>query len=239
VSQPSGRDGPHAFVDDLDAPDLTPEDRHHLARVLRLRPGDSLTVSDGRGGWRLCRFGEELEPVGDSHQVPRPAPVLTVAFALVKGERPEWAVQKLTELGIDRIIPFVAARSVVRWEPDRASRQVERLRRVAREAAMQSRRCYLPALEDVASFADVATLPGATLADPAGRVPQPGLATVLVGPEGGWAAEEEVAGLPRVRLGDHVLRTETAAVAGASLIAALRAGIVRHSVDSWATTERG
>ena len=72
-----------------------------------------------------------LEPPGDV-SVPGPSPELTVGFALVKGERPEVGVQKLTELGVDRIVPFVAARSVVRWDPTGPARQVERLRRVAR-----------------------------------------------------------------------------------------------------------
>ena len=107
----------HAFVVDLDAPELDPDDRHHFARVLRLRRGDTITVSDGDGRWRLCRFGDPLEPSGPIEHEPPAAPRLTVAFAVVKGERTEWAVQKLVELGVDTVIPFVADRSVVRWDP--------------------------------------------------------------------------------------------------------------------------
>ena len=134
----------HAFVAELAAPVLDAGDRHHLERVLRLRPGDCVSVSDGHGGWRLCRFGPVLEPAGEVARDPGPSPTVTVAFALTKGERPEWAVQKLTEVGVDRIVPMAAARSVVRWGPDRAAANVERLRRVAREAAMQCRRTWLP-----------------------------------------------------------------------------------------------
>ncbi len=89
---------------------------------------------------------------------------MTVAFSPVKGDRPEWAVQKLTELGVDRIVPLVAARSVVRWTGDRGAAVVERWRRVAREAAMQSRRAWLPAVEEAVAFGRAAAWPGAALA---------------------------------------------------------------------------
>ena len=211
---------------DLDRPTLGPDDRHHLERVLRLRPGEEVTVCDGRGAWRPCRMGPALAPVGPVERDPRPSPPVEVAFALVKGERPEWVVQKLTELGADRIVPFAAARSVVRWDADRAGRHVERLRRVAREAAGQCRRTWLPAVDEVATFDHVAAQPGAVLADQEGSPPWLPEGPVLVGPEGGWGDEELARGLPRMALGPHVLRAETAAVAVGALLAALRAGLV-------------
>jgi 16S rRNA (uracil1498-N3)-methyltransferase len=226
----SDRDGTkaHVFVDDLGAPELSPGDRHHLDRVLRLRAGDLITVSDGLGGWRACRFGPELDIVGEVAHDPRPAPPVIVGFAVVKGERTEWAVQKLTEIGADVMVPFMSARSAVRWDigGDRAARHVERLRRVAREAASQSRRTWLPDVEEVTSFADVAGRPGAALCDRAGAPPAPPYGIVLVGPEGGWAPEELAVGLRRVRLGAHVLRAETGAVVAGALLTALRSGIV-------------
>ena len=149
-----------------------------------------------------------------------------MAFALTKGERPEWAVQKLTEAGVDRLVPFVAARSVARWDAGRAAGHGERLRRVAREAAVQSRRLWLPVVEDVAGFAGVAARPGAALAQRGGGPPSLEHPVVLVGPEGGWSDEELAAGLPNVGLGPHVLRAETAAVAAGVLLAAVRAGLV-------------
>lgn len=214
----------HAFVADLGAPELEPDDRHHLERVLRLAPGALVTVADGAGSWRACRFGPELEPDGPVVAEPPPDPPVTVAFAVVKGDRPEWAVQKLTELGVDRLVPVATARSVVRWDGARGERHVTRLRRVAREAAMQARRARLPVVEDVATFAEVARRPGALLAEPGGRPLAPGDALVLVGPEGGWAPEELAVGLPTVGLGPTVLRAETAAVAAGVLLAALRPG---------------
>ena len=78
--------------------------------MLRLRPGEDLTVADGAGRWRHCRFGAQLAAVGPVQMEARPEPEITIALALTKGERFEWAVQKLTELGVDRIVPVAAAR---------------------------------------------------------------------------------------------------------------------------------
>lgn len=204
---------------------LSPEDRHHLERVLRLRPGDEVTVSDGAGGRLRCRFGPALEPVGELERVPRPHPLLTVAFAVVKGERPEWAVQKLTEVGVDRIVPLLTSRSVVRWPPGEGA-QVARLRRVAREAAVQSRRVWLPVVEGATGIEAIVNEPGAALAHAGGDPPALGRPTVLVGPEGGWDEAELAAAPALVGLGPSVLRTETAATVAGALLSALRSGIV-------------
>jgi 16S rRNA (uracil1498-N3)-methyltransferase len=218
----------HVFVDDLTAPRLAEPDERHLRRVLRVRPGDAVSVSDGRGGRRACRLGAgaELEACGDVVSEPRPRPPITVAFALVKGQRPELVVQKLTELGVDRIVPFVAERSVVRWDPGKVDRQAERFAVIAREAAMQCRRVHLPEVARVADFDTVAALPGAALADPEGAPPSLSLPTVLIGPEGGWGGTERTAGLPSVRFGAHTLRSETAALTAGAVLGALRSRLV-------------
>lgn len=217
----------HVFVADLDEPQLDPADRHHLVEVRRLRRDETVTASDGSGRWRPCRLSSgELVPCGDVVRVESPRPALTVAIALTKGGRVEVAVQKLTELGIDRVVPFVAARSVARWPEHGADRRLQRLRRVAREAAMQSRRATVPQVAPLSDFAAVAALPGAALAERHGEPPTLGRAVLLVGPEGGWAPEELTRGLPRVDLGPQVLRAETAAIAGAALLVGLRAGVV-------------
>lgn len=220
----------HVFVDDADAPTLAPDDAHHLERVLRLRDGESVTASDGRGALVTCRFRAgrpALEVHGDVSRSPAPSPPLTVAFAIPKGDRLEWAVQKLTESGVDRIVLLTADRSVVRWEDGAlAARRLDRLRRVVREAAMQARRVWLPAVEGPVPFADAVGWPGACLADPGGAGPSLRHPVVLVGPEGGWSDAERRAGVPRVALGPHVLRAETAAVAAGVLFCAIRAGLV-------------
>ena len=217
-SHPDGSGGPHAFVDDLAHPVLRDDDAHHLRRVLRLRDGDALTVSDGRGSWRAYRFGDVLEPAGEVVEVPAPMTALTLAVALTKGAKPELAVQKATELGMDRVVLFTSARSIPRWDDARATKQLDRLRRVAREASMQCRRVRVPEVEGLLDVAETRALPGACLAD-MGAPPYAGQATILVGPEGGWT-DEERDDLPAVGLGPHVLRAETAAIAAATLMAA-------------------
>jgi 16S rRNA (uracil1498-N3)-methyltransferase len=216
----------HAFVSALDKPVLAPEDRHHLERVLRLRRGDLVTVSDGAGGWRPCTFGPVLSPHGPIEREPTPTPPITVAFGVLKGDRPELVVQKLTELGVDRVVPMTTARCVVLWEGERARRHTDRLRRVSREAAMQARRAWLPTVDAVRPFAEVAAWPGAVLAEGDGEPVSLDRPVVLVGPEGGWAPEEAAAELPKVALGPHVLRAETAAIVAGALLSARRAGCV-------------
>lgn len=218
----------HVFVTDLGRPVLGAADRHHLTRVLRLPPGSEVTAADGAGRWRPCRLtgGDTLAVDGPEVVDARPEPPLTVAFALVKGDRPELVVQKLTELGVDSIEPFVAARSVVRWDATKAIRQADRMKDIARQAAMQCRRTRLPAVAPVATFGDVAAHDGAALADADGEAPTLGHPVLLVGPEGGWTPAERSSGLPIVRLGGHVLRAETAAIAAGVLMTALRDGIV-------------
>lgn len=226
--------GPLVYVTDLDHPVLSDDDHHHLARVRRLRAGDELVVGDGRGRWRAARFaGLEPEPVGEVCRAEPADPPIAVGFALVKGAKPELVVQKLVEVGVDAIHPFVAARSVVRWDEHKARAAHTRWRRVVVEAAMQSRRAWLPAIAAVAPFASVAAMPGACLADRAdgddGTGPTLELPLVLTGPEGGWDAAERAAGLPVVSLGPGVLRAETAAIVAGALLAALRAELVAPS----------
>lgn len=229
----------HVFVDDLEDPVLGADDRHHLERVLRLRPGETVSAVDGRGGWRLCAFtgtaahAGGLEPAGEIGHVPPAEPGVTIGFALTKGDRPEWAVQKLTEIGVERIIPLVTARSVVRWEGDRAGRHLERLREVARQAGMQSRRSVLPVVEPATPLAEVlrSTATGApALAEPGGEPPSLAHPMVLVGPEGGWDPAEVAAAPATVTLGPHILRTETAAVLAGSLLVAMRSGLA-HPIE--------
>ena len=221
--EPAGK--AHAFVDDLDAPQLDDRDRHHLERVLRLHDGDELTVSDGRGSWRLCRFGPLLDPLGPITTDDALEPAITVAFALVKGDRNEWIVQKLTEVGVDRIVPLAAERCVVRWDEAKAARNRDRLDLIAREAAMQSRRTLLPTVDPVTDFAELITRPGAVAADRGGERPSLERPLVLIGPEGGWSDDERAAASARMTLGPTVLRSETAAIVAGAALCGLRSAL--------------
>lgn len=226
TSGPDGKGGPHVFVEDLEQPRLGQQDQHHLRRVLRLQTGDNLTVCDGVGSWRPCVLGNEPEPAGEVRTVPCAEPALTVAVALVKGERPEWIVQKLTELGIDRIGFFSGHRSVVRWDEAKAQRNAQRLTEVARAAAMQSRRVWLPEITTLRDYATAAALRGAARCERGGGTVTLSTPTLLIGPEGGWSEEERAEVLPVVGLADLQLRVETAAVAAGVVLAALRSGRV-------------
>lgn len=247
-SGPPGAGSPAAaqvFVADLAEPEPDAQDAHHLGRVLRLRDGEAVVACDGRGSWRLCRYRAGAVPsagrrtpldgqVGwlevDGPIVSEPVPTepVTVGFVPVKGDRPEWVVQKLTELGVDRIAVLRSERSVVRWGGDRAARALDRLRRVAREAAAQSRRARLPVLDGVWSLTELSaavTPQAVALADPEGAPPDSGVRSLAVGPEGGWDRAERD-GFPLVSLGRGVLRAETAALAGATVLCAFRDGMV-------------
>jgi 16S rRNA (uracil1498-N3)-methyltransferase len=219
------------FVEDPGHPLVADEARHHLERVLRLRSGEPVVVADGRGRWALAAWcgRAELERTGPVHTEARSEPTLTVAFAPVKGDRPEWVVQKLTELGVDRIVPLRCERSVVRWTAERGRTATERLRRVSREAAAQSRGTWLPEVTDMLPFAGLAAL-GSTgevaLAQLGGDPPTPRHRVVAIGPEGGWTEGELASELPTVGLGPTVLRAETAAVAAGVLLAGLRSRTV-------------
>ncbi len=214
------RSAAHVLVADVAAPVLGEADVHHLFRVLRLRAGAPISVTDGRGWWRRCRLaGRALEADGDPVAV-RAARRTTVAVAAPKGDRLDWLVQKVTEIGVARVVLVEAERSVVRWDADRAVRQLDRLRRIATEAALQSRRVWLPELCGPVAAAEI--LPGSAIAEPGGRPVSAGDTTIAVGPEGGWTPNELALAADRVSLGPNVLRVETAAVVAATLMAVAR-----------------
>jgi 16S rRNA (uracil1498-N3)-methyltransferase len=211
------------------------EDGHHLSRVRRVRAGETITAADGFGRWRAYSVHSSdggcvaLHAESDvAHEVPL-HPRLTVACALTKGERPELVVQKLTELGADAVYLVRAARSVVRWDASREAGALDRLRRVAREAAAQCRRARLPVIDGPIATGELRTAAGLLVADrtgvPPAAVPLADTWTVAVGPEGGWD-DAELLGFgaaPRLALGRSVLRAETAAIAAAAALAERRA----------------
>lgn len=226
----------HLFTDSIDDEIVVDgADGHHLARVRRVRVGEHVTVADGDGAWReytvvAARRGTlSIAAVGPAHVEPWLAPRLCVAFALTKGTKPEVVARQLTELGIDALMPVIGERSVARRDVVDEARLVERLERVAREASMQSRRARVPEISRPSPLLDLVGRPGLVLADRGGRgsalpeAPPEGW-TVLVGPEGGLSTTELEAldRVPRIGVGSHVLRAETAAVAVAALLVAGR-----------------
>lgn len=211
----------------LDHDRVVPSDdlAHHLVRVLRLRDGDAVSLTDGAGGWRMARAVRarrtlELDATTAIRHEPRPDPPLVVATAIPKGDRADWLVQKVTEVGADAVELLHAEHSVVRWNPERAPRHVERLQRVADEALRQSRRVWRTVVTGPRPASDV--LPTAAVAEPGGRPIAATDATIAIGPEGGWSARELATVSATVSLGQHILRTETAAVVGTALLVAVR-----------------
>ena len=230
-----------AFVVDLARPSLSDEDRRHLLSVRRLRDGEQVVLADGHGSWRMGRIaGGGVEVVGEVVLEEPPSRPVAVAFAPVKGERSDWAVAKLTELGVDRIIALATDRSAVRWKSEAAERALDRWRRIAREAACQSRRVWLPEIEGPVGLTDLAhEAAGLSMGVIGGPPPTGAEVLIAVGPEGGWSEAELAACRNKVGLADQVLRTETAAVAAGVLLGALRAGTVRPVSDGIEDAERG
>jgi 16S rRNA (uracil1498-N3)-methyltransferase len=227
----------HVFVDRLDDRIVVDgNDGHHLQRARRVHAGEIITAADGYGRWRVFSVAGaeagrvELHAASALAHEPPLVPALTVACSLTKAEKPELAVKKLTELGVDRVLLVQAARSVVRWDDERTASGLERLRRVAREAAAQSRRARIPLVEGPVTAEELAELPGLLVAAvdgvPADHLDPPpdGEWVVAVGPEGGFDAEELAAmrHAPRLAVGPFVLRAETAAIAAAAAVAGRR-----------------
>lgn len=224
MSELTGTAGPHVFVDSLDELVVADDDLHHLRKSLRLRPGDPLTASDGQGSWVACLLGSDsaLTAVGERVYQPMRSRPATVAFSLVKGSKPELAIQKLTELGVDQIVVLDAERSVVRWDDDKVAANLERWGRIAREASMQSHRVRLPKIEALVPAGEWLVRPDVHAAQFGGRAIAADVHSIAIGPEGGWSPAEAAANETRtVTLGSTVLRTETAAIAAATLLCAV------------------
>lgn len=213
---------------------LSGDEARHLARVMRCTVGDEVVAFDGRGtSWRarVASIGrdEVALDLGEAATASRSTRVpLTLAVALPKGERQKWLVEKLTELGVERLVPLATTRGVAEATPA----AIERLARGVIEACKQ---CGRDVLMQIAQPQSVAAMAGgagngATLfvADREGlpletAAAAGGSVIALVGPEGGFTPEElaaiEAAGGRRVSLGPHVLRVETAAIALAARLA--------------------
>lgn len=209
---------------------LVGDEARHLVRVLRAKVGDELVVFAGQGGeWparivRLSRDEAELETGPERRDRADHGPALTLAVALPKGERQKWLVEKLTELGVARLVPLETERGVAEATP--AAR--ERLRRGVIEACKQCGRNTLMEIAEPRSVAEALAErthgTAAIIAHPGGGPLDPAIAAgdarhvlALVGPEGGFTDAEVVAaeraGAVKASLGPHILRIETAAIA--------------------------
>ena len=215
------RSSAHVFVEDISYPVLTDGDEHHLSRVLRLKNGEVVSCSDGRGAWRVTHWKDgAVESVSEVVTEPERSISLTVAIAPVKGDKTDLTIEKLVEIGIDRIaILQPLERSVVRWASDKTSQVMDRYRRIALAAAMQSRRVYLPEIVGPISLGALGA-DAVAMAEPGGQASWDGVRTLVIGPEGGFSPSELASFLPTIDLGSTILRAETAAIVGASLMVA-------------------
>jgi 16S rRNA (uracil1498-N3)-methyltransferase len=213
--------------------------------VRRLRPGEQVYLTDGAGSVAQCTVtavragGLELAIIS-RHSEPAPDPSVTVVQAIPKGDRGELAVELLTEVGADAVVPWAAERCVAQWRGDRADKALARWRSTAVAAAKQSRRAWFPAVTPQAGLAAVGERVGAAalaiLLDPGAAarladvaMPPSGEIVLIVGPEGGISpAEHEAltaAGAIGARLGPTVLRASSAG--------AVATGIVLSSAGRW------
>jgi 16S rRNA (uracil1498-N3)-methyltransferase len=217
---------------------LSGAEGRHAATVRRLRPGERADVGDGAGVIAECvvaaasGHGLELTVLG-RRVIPRPDPQITVVQAIPKGDRGELAVEEMTEVGVDRVVPWAAARCVPVWRDERGARSLARWRATAREAAKQSRRAWIPEVTEPATAADVTQViekaAGAIVLEPGAaeslgqfEPPESGDLVVIVGPEGGITEEEHTAfraaGATLRGLGPTVLRTSTAGTVAAAVL---------------------
>jgi 16S rRNA (uracil1498-N3)-methyltransferase len=213
---------------------------HHAATVTRLRAGETLRLVDGqgrRGDGVVASTRKDVVEVAVSSVVdePAPSPRLVVVQALPKGDRGEDAVETMTEVGVDEIVPWAAARCVTQWRDHRGAKALARWRTTGMAAAKQSRRSRFPVIGEPVGIRDVADRVAhaaaavvlheeATDSLTSFQPPAAGEVLVVVGPEGGITSQELAvladAGAPAYRLGPTVLRTSTAGTVALAVILA-------------------
>lgn len=218
-----------------------PEGRHAVS-VKRLQPGEEVVLTDGAGRYAVCdvvaaegkdRLVIHLTSVSEEVE---PSPRITVVQALPKGDRGELAVETMTEVGVDAIVPWQAARCITQWKGDRGLKALGKWRATAREAGKQSRRVRFPEVADAATTKQVAALLAkadfaavlhsdfehGSEALATAELPAEGEIVLVVGPEGGVSRDElalfEEAGAKAFVLGPTVLRTSTAGTAATALL---------------------
>lgn len=228
---------PSAFASGIESVGLDPDESRHLRNVLRLRPGEEVFVFDGHGREFRCvisSFERETAVLGVLEETAPATPEsplhLTIGIALLKGEKFDFVVQKVTELGVKEIIPVATKLADIRLRDDSdAFKRVNRWRRIALEAAKQSGRAFVPVVQKPVQFESIFTTDisgekfmfserdGISLEGTKTRCQSPVTkAIALVGSEGGWTDEEidhaRATGWQIITLGGRILRAETAAI---------------------------
>lgn len=234
---------PVFLVDELPETDKTVldgDEGHHAAAVRRLTTGAQVQLSDGVGGLAECTVltagADSLElAVVRRLRLELPQPRIIVVQALPKGDRGELAVELMTELGVDAIVPWSAARCIAQWRGERGAKALRRWRSAARAAAKQSRRAWVPEVGELATTRQVCSMLAAAgdaivLHERARhpfsslQLPEQGDIVLVVGPEGGLTDGETMAfraaGARTARLGPTVLRTSTAGAAALAVLGA-------------------
>jgi 16S rRNA (uracil1498-N3)-methyltransferase len=224
------------------------EPHRHVARVLRARAGDKLTLFDGHGGEADAEVlaierDQTTLSLGARRQVAAPAgPRVVLLQSLARGEKMDWIVQKTTELGVREIVPVAAERSTVRLSAAEAAARRTRWEKIAREAARQCGRADVPTIAPAVAFAEAVDAPRAagdlrlalwegSQGRPmrAALTESPAMVTLLIGPEGGLGEPEvaraERAGFQIVGLGPRILRVETAAITAVALVQSATGGL--------------
>lgn len=212
---------------------LTADEARHLREVLRLKPGDEVSVFNGAGKEFRGRVSQarrefaELE-LDEEIEPPRPESPLqiTLAVALLKGEKFDLVVQKATELGVNKFVPLITRYADIRLRDESdASKRVARWQRIALEAAKQSGRAVVPEVSLPKPFPSILKNPCLLFSEKEGHELTPietDEVTAIVGSEGGWSEEEleqaRDAGVQIVTLGGRILRAETAAITAAVLL---------------------
>lgn len=223
---------------------LVGAEARHAVTVRRVRPGEAVTVGDGRGTLAdgVCESASPTEVVvrvSEVRIVDAAAPRLVLVQALAKGDRDELAIQAATELGADAVLPWASTRSVSRWEGPKVAKGLARWTTIVREASKQAHRARVPEVGALVTTADLAELAATTrmlLLEPTAPVALTGVAlangesdlrdiVLVVGPEGGFTGDEltrlTAAGATPVRMGATVLRTSTAGPAALAVVSAL------------------
>lgn len=226
----SGVEGESAFI--------TGQDAVHIRRALRIKPGENLTLCDGRGTDYFCEvvgFEEEAVCLKVLYHAPtacEPDTVVTLYQGLPKGEKMEWILQKSVELGVTAVVPVITARSIVRLKPGEGEKKRERWQKIAAEAAGQSGRGIVPQVSLPLSFSQAAErlkAENTVVFYEGGGQPLSGLVnqatrslSIVVGPEGGFETGEvellREQGAHIVTLGKRILRCETAPLAALAVI---------------------